>query len=243
MNFSLRKGPSGPLAIEPDTAGGTLRVASDGSGDVESVAGTTPGQLWFWSGTTSRFSVAGPSNGNVPVWDAIANDWQYSLGASNSFLISAVEFDDPNNSDWAVNALAPAAADTVNPSIAVRRFDDFNEEGVGFSAYTPSGTTSLTLTFFYRAQTAPGAASTVQTQLYRRPQDPNAAVPAWSSALALTPLSVPANAFFQESSQTILLSTLGLSADQWVEYELTRNDLGAGLPGDWDLQWIRGIYT
>ena len=148
MSPPLRKGPSGPLALEPDTPGGTLRVASDGSGEIESVAGTIAGQLWFWSGTTSRFSSTGPSNGGVPVWNAIANDWQFSLGASSGFLVSAVEFDDPNNANWAVNALAPAAADSLNPSIAVRRFDDFNEEGVGWSAYSPAGATQLALTFF-----------------------------------------------------------------------------------------------
>ena len=242
MTFRLRKGPSGPEAIEPDGPGGTLRLGLDGE-TIEAVVGTTAGQIWFWSGTLSRFSLTGPSNGGVPVWNAIANDWQYSLGASNSFLISAVEFDDPNNSDWAVNALAPAAADTVNPSIAVRRFDDFNEEGVGFGAYAPAGASQLALTFFYRAQTAPGAASTVQPLLYRRPQDPNVAVPAWSSGLSLTPLPVPTNAFFQEASQTLSLSSLGLAADQWADFELTRADAGAGLPGDWDLQWIRGVYS
>lgn len=243
MTHPLRKGPSGPLALTPDTAGGTVRVSQDGL-DLESVPGTTPGQLWLWSGTLSRFSLTGPSNGQIPVWNALTNDWEFTGPAPNQFFRSAVEFDDPNNSNWAVNALAPAAADTLSPSLAVRRFDDFTEEGVGLlSTYTPAGVTAITFTFCYRAQTAPGAPSTVQPVLYRRPQDPNVAVPAWSSGFSFTPLVVPANAFFQESSQTVLLSTLGLSADQAVDFELTRNDLGAGLPGDWDLQWIRGIYS
>jgi hypothetical protein len=53
--------------------------------------------------------------------------------SSRKFVFQSPELDSPNNSDWAVNSLAPAAADSTNSAIIVRTFDDTTEEGVGLN--------------------------------------------------------------------------------------------------------------
>jgi hypothetical protein len=53
----------------------------------------------------------------------------------------------------------------------------------------------------------------------------------------LTTISIPANVYFQYDSQSITLSTLGITAGRTVQFELTRYG-GSGsdtLSGDWNL--------
>jgi len=73
---SLRKGPSGPPvftgAYQP---GGTVRADDDG--DLESVVGSAPGQLWYWNGSLWLPTGAGPSDSDVPVWNSDTNDYEY----------------------------------------------------------------------------------------------------------------------------------------------------------------------
>lgn len=156
-------------------------------------------------------------------------------GKSTKFLFYADQLDNPVSSDWAVNALAPATADNTNSAITVRAFDDTAEEGVGFILTIPTCACGITLGFKSKARTAPGGVSTVQTNLYVRTIPDNAAVGAWSAGLALTPISIPANLFFQYDTQAIELATLGIAPGTLVQFELTRDDVGAGLVGDWHL--------
>jgi hypothetical protein len=155
------------------------------------------------------------------------------------------QLDNPVNADWAVNALAPAAADSVNAGLTVRRFDDTVEEGVGFIVQVPEQATNLRLSFVARAQTAPGAARTVGLTLYRREIPDNAAVTAWSAGTVLTDIDIPTNANFQYDNQTISLSTLSITAGRLVQFELTRTEPTGGteLVGDWDLIEIIVEFT
>lgn len=154
----------------------------------------------------------------------------------------ADNFDNPNNSDWAVNALAVASADTNNNGIVVRRFDDTTEEGIGFTLEIPSGATNIVFDFKSRAETAPGSAKTVKTKLYVREMPDDAAVEAWSSGTALADLSMPANENFQYDSESIALATLGLVGGRAAQFELTR--LGTGtLVGDWSLLGLTVSFT
>jgi hypothetical protein len=153
------------------------------------------------------------------------------------FTFQADQFDSPVNANWAVNALAPAAADTVNAAIVVRRFDDTTEEGVGGLLTVPPGAVNATFYFKWRAQTAPGAAAGVVLTYYTRSIPDNAAVGAWSAAVNFTTLSVPTNTNFQYDSQTISLATLGWTAGTLRQFEITRRGAQAGdtLTGDFCL--------
>jgi len=151
-----------------------------------------------------------------------------------SYTYFADQFDNPNNADWAVNALAAASADSNNNALIVRRFDDTTEEGIGFMLEVPTGATNIVFDFKSRAETAPGSAKTVKTKLYAREMPDDAAVEAWSAGTSLADLSMPANENFQYDSESIALSTLGLVAGRAAQFELTR--LGTGtLVGDWSL--------
>lgn len=149
----------------------------------------------------------------------------------------ADQLDSPNTADWAVNALAPASADSNNSGLTVRLFDDTTEEGVGFIAHIPPGVTNMTLRFRSRAETAPPAARTVGLNLYVREAPDNAAVEAWSAGTQLTDIDVPANENFQYDSQTLTLASLGLVAGRVAQFELTRINPTGGteLTGDWAL--------
>lgn len=170
-----------------------------------------------------------------------AGGGQIDVSITNSviftFTLQAEQFDNPNNADWVVNALAPAVADTLNQALVVRRFDDTVEEGVGFLLPIPTIATSITLRYVSRAQTSPGSPETVQPVLYRRTIPNNAAVTAWSAGLLLDTIAIPTNTNFQYDNQTITLVTLGLTAGTTVQFELTRQGTAGGdtLTGDWNL--------
>lgn len=153
------------------------------------------------------------------------------------FTFQADQLDTPNNANWAVNALAPAAADSVNNAIVVRRFDDTTEEGVGGMVTVPTGAVNVTFYFKWRAQTAPGVAVGVVLTYYTRTIPDNAVVTAWSAAVNFTTLTVPTNANFQYDSQTISLATLGWTVGNLHQFEITRRGTQGGdtLTGDFDL--------
>jgi hypothetical protein len=144
------------------------------------------------------------------------------------------QFENPNNADWVVNALAPASADSLNAGLTVRRFDDTIEEGAGFTLTVPADAIAMRFTFRHRAQTAPGGAVTTQPRLYRRTRADNAAWGAWSAAFAYVALSLPATTDWQDDVEVVTLATLGLTAGQVAQFELTR-DPADGLTGDWVL--------
>ena len=165
-------------------------------------------------------------------------DWE-ELGAGaaalSSFLFYADQLDNPNNADWAVNALAPAEADDNNNALTVRAFDDSAEEGVGFILTVPATATSITITTKGRARTSPGGVVAVELNLYTRDIPDNGAVAAFSVAFALTPISTPANEFFQYDTETLTLASIGVTPGNLTQFEFTRDGAEAGdtLVGDW----------
>jgi hypothetical protein len=182
---------------------------------------------------------------NVPMFTDDAGT-DYVLNASGGISFEEYQFfadqmDNPVTSDWTVNALAPAAADSNNNGLTVRLFDDTTEEGIGFILEVPSGATNIIFNFVSRAETAPGAARTVGLNIYNRGIPNNAAVQAWSSATQLTDIDIPTNEFFQEDSQTVSLATLGVTAGETTQFELTRVNPTGGteLVGDWDLLLLK----
>ena len=70
---------------------------------------------------------------------------------------------------------------------------------------------------------APGTASSVILRLYSRQIPNNAAIGTWSAATAIGTVSIPTNRFYQLASFTVPLATLGLTAGNYYEFELTRS--------------------
>ncbi len=161
------------------------------------------------------------------------------------FQFFADQLENPVTADWTVNALAPAAADSNNSGLTVRLFDDTAEEGVGFIVEVPTGATNIVFDFVARAETAPGAVNTVGLDIYNRGIPDNAAVQAWSASTALTDISIPTNEFFQEDTQSVALSTLGVTAGETTQFELVRTLPGAGtdLTGDWAMLLVKVSFT
>ncbi len=172
-------------------------------------------------------------------------DANLSFLAFPEFQFFADQLENPNNADWVVNALAPASADSNNAGLTVRLFDDTTEEGVGFTIEVPAGATNIVFDFVARAETAPGIANTVGLNIYNRGIPDNAAVQAFSAATQLTDIDIPTNEFFQEDTQSVTLATLGVTAGETTQFELTRvaPTGGTDLTGDWDLLLCKVSFT
>ena len=165
---------------------------------------------------------------------AMRVDINTNIGAMQLF---ADQLDNPTNADWAVNALAPAVADSNDNNKTVRAFDDTTEEGVGWVIRIPLAVTNIILKFVGRAETAPPAARTVGLKLYQQGNPDNAAPDAWDAGTVLTDIDIPTNVNFQYDSQTLTLASLSLVAGEVTHFELTRVDPvgGTELVGDWNL--------
>jgi hypothetical protein len=151
---------------------------------------------------------------------------------------TAIDFLSPNNADWAVNALAPLGADSNNAGLSVRLFDDTVEEGVGTRWHrVPTWATSVNFKFVSRGETAPAGARTLAPKVYNRNIPDNAAVGSWSAGVTLNDIDIPTNENFQYDEQTVTLATLGVTAGELVQFQVTRVDPSAGteLSGDWAL--------
>lgn len=196
--------------------------ATTGSGDAADITATATGQAFTNDGTTLAWRL---------LEDIILANMQFE----------ADTFENPTTADWSVNALAPIAADGVNSGVKVRLFDDTTDEGVGFSALLPSSTTRFRLRFKSKGVTAPAGTRTVGLSLrFRRMQD-NTAVAAWVTH-ALTDISIPTNALFQDDLQAIAYATpsTAIVAGSYYQFELVRTAPSAGteLVGDWALKTL-----
>lgn len=177
----------------------------------------------------------------------VRDDTDTKLAAAQveaTFLLYADHFDNPNNADWIVNALAPVEVDPTNNALNVRAFDPTTEEGIGFSLRVPAGATNMAITLLSRAQTGEAGARTVGTKLYFRKIPEGAAVSAtWAGgddgSKVLDDLSFPATTEFYEKDAltALVLATEGIIADQTYQFEFTRIDPigGTELATDWFL--------
>lgn len=205
----------------------TLRVVVVANGQSIVAGGSTPSSVILakdginvLTGTT-KLNFTGQA---ITVTDAGAGTANIVVGARYSYFPNSL--DNPVNSDFAVNALAPTTTDPTYASLNVRSFSNTVEQGVAFTCSIPAGATQMTFKFRGRAQVAQGAAQVVQPRLYARQIPNNTAVGAWSAAQELANIAVPANANFQYAQQTVALSTLGLTADRLYQFELTRRVSG-----------------
>ena len=158
----------------------------------------------------------------------------------------ASSLDSPNNSDWAVNSLAAAIADPLNPALTVRQFSNTTEQGVGFNLTVPANASYVTFRFKGRAQTAPTSASVVQPNIYFRLLPNNAAIGAWTSALPLNNIAMPTNTYVQYTAQTFSLAGAGIIQGGLYQCELTRSTSvtgGTQLPSNWYLIEVTIEFT
>jgi hypothetical protein len=205
----------------------TLRVVVVANGQSIVAGGSTPSSIVTAkdgvtvSASATKLNFTGQA---VSVTDAGSGTANVMIGARYSYFANSL--DTPNNADFAINALAPVTTDPTYNSLNVRSFSNTVEQGVGFTCSVPPGATQITFKFRGRATTAPGATSVVQPRLYARQLPNNSAVGAWSTANELANISIPTNAFFQYATQTVLLSTLGITADRLYQFELTRRIAG-----------------
>lgn len=176
------------------------------------------------AGTTGRLFLA--TDSNVLFRDSGSTWIPLTGNAIRTLSYVAASLDTPNSSDWIVNAIAPAVADPAYNSMTVRSFDQTTEQGVGLLITPPLNATTCTFTFRGRPQTAPGTAAIVQPRIYRRQFGNDTAPGAWSSAYELANISIPTNANFLYSSQTIALSALGWNPGQMTLLEITRRTIG-----------------
>lgn len=161
-----------------------------------------------------------------------------------AFQFTAADFQNPNNADWVVNALAPAAADSINAGLTVRLFDDTTEEGIGFQIVLPVAT-NIVMNYVFRAQVAPPAPRTIGINLYQRGINDDAGVDAWSAGLQLPDVAVNNNNFFNYVTEPITFLSLGIVGGELTQFELTRIAplLGTPLVDDWDLLSLRVSFS
>jgi hypothetical protein len=205
----------------------TLKVVVVANGQSIVAGGSTPSSVITAKDGVNVSTAATKLNFTgqlVGVTDAGAGTTNINVGQRFTFFAAAL--DTPVNSDFAINSLAAMVADPTYSSLNVRSFSNTTEQGVAFLVSIPTGATTMTVKMRGRAQTAPGVASVVQPRMYFRLLPNNSAVGAWTAAQELANISIPTNANFQYSTQTISLGTFGLVAGNLYQVELTRRVTG-----------------
>lgn len=167
--------------------------------------------------------------GNVTVVDSGTGIATINLPGSpilRTLSFPATAFDSPNNADWVINALAPVAVDPANIAIPTRQFSNTIEQGIGMMLSIPVGTTTITFRFKSKSAGTPSVASVVQPRIYSRVLPNNAAVGGWGTAFNMTNISIPTNIYYQYSTQTVALASLGMVAGNLYQIEMTRRTSG-----------------
>ena len=163
---------------------------------------------------------------------------------TNSIQFYSNQFENSDNVDWKIGALAPKQADSNNSGLTIRRFDDTIEESIGFTLKIPIGMTKINFTIVSRAEIAPSSNKIVQLNLYKREIPDNAAPTAWSAANALSDISIPNNEFFQTDTDSKTLASLGLTTGKIYQFEFSRNTGDDDtLVEDWTLFLIDIVFS
>ncbi len=189
------------------------------------------------------YGVDNQNSGGAPDNDFNTQNGQYRMGGTPIPLQTFTFFGDQlmaPASDWSVNDLAPACADSNNASLIVRRFDDTTEEGVGFMVNVPSMAQEMTVRYKTRAETAGGSTKTAIVRLHRREIPDNSAISGSWTTTTLNSISLPNNEYFQLDSHNNTLSGWSLTAGNTYQMELTRQGTHGSddLSGDLTLLFI-----
>jgi len=226
----------------------TLRVVVIANGASIAAGASTPSSIIVQNSgvaLSGTFTTVNFANG-LTATDSGSGVASISGAAIRALSFYATSLDSPNNSNWAVNALAATIADPTNNSINVRQYSNTVEQGVGLTLSIPSNATNIIFTYQGRAQTAPGSAATLQLKLYSKTiaSVTPAAVGTWSAGTNLTSVTVPTNAFYQTYTQSSSLVSLSLTAGNLYQFEITRNISVAGnLASNWLLVGLTISFT
>ena len=166
----------------------------------------------------------------------------YRIGGTivpiTQYLYTADMFQSPI-SDFAVNDFASIGNDTNNAGLRVRRFDSTTDEGVGVTVAVPPNANAVLFKFVSRAETANVGVTTAAIDFYAR--QITGTPTAWSTANALTDLSIPASEDWVADEEGFGLGALGLTAGETYQFEFVRD--GGTLVGDWTLLTLEIQFT
>lgn len=212
------------VRITASTNTRTLRVVVVANGQSIAAGGSTPSSVITSKDGVTVTAAATKLNFTgqiVSVTDAGSGVTNVNVG--QRFTYFANSLDNPVNSDFAVNALAPVVTDSAYPSINQRSFSATVEQGVGFFISIPSNATTITFKLRGRSSMAVGTTSPViQPRLYVRQIPDTFSIGSWSAAKEFANVPVVANANFSTNTQTFTLASLGLVAGYAYQCELTR---------------------
>ena len=190
---------------------------------------------------TSNLNDLGDVSGTPSTDDVLTytgTGWEPQSGGGGglgggTFHFYADQVDFPTGTDWNVNVGAPAAVDSNNAALKVRRFDDTTDEAIGFMVKVPASATNLTVRTKARAETAPGGAQNAIMVLHKRLINDNVAVGSWSTN-SLTTVALPTNEYFQYDETANTIATWGLTAGKTYQMQLSRdaNNASDTLTGD-----------
>lgn len=148
--------------------------------------------------------------------------WQNEAGGGGSsgrfYTFFADQFINVG-AEWNITELAPAAVDTNNASLIVRRFDDTTESGVGMLVRVPTGMTNMTIRYLTRAET--GAATTAAVSIHRREIPDNGSIGGWSTS-TLGLINTTADERWQLDSSTNTLTNWSMTAGEVHQLEFSR---------------------
>lgn len=171
-------------------------------------------------------------------WTLLSMEYEFltATGQPITWWYSA-DFENPDSSDWKVNALAPAAADSNNAALMIRLFDDTTVEGVGGYYDVPAGTASLKFHFITRAESTPGGSVSAVPVLHTRQINNGASIGGWSDGYEFAALDYGTNENWVYDTETIAITGLNVDASETFQFELVRSgaDASDDLSGDWTL--------
>lgn len=219
-------------SLQVINAGGTTSMQEDLSAN-RPPAGTV-GRLFIATDTKVLYRDTGVD------WTVISAG---TAGTLSSTTYYANSVDSPNTTDFAVTAIAPAISDPTNTAISVRSFSDTIEQGISVMLTPPVGAVSITFKTSGRASVAQASVQVVQPNVYFRAIPDNAAIGAWSAVTNFTAISIPANAYYQNNSQTFTLASLGLVPGTTYQTEFTRRVSGVIGGANLTTPWLLSALT
>lgn len=204
----------------------TVKIVAVANGLSIAAGGSTPSSVITQVNGVQVSAAASTLNFTGQAVNVTAASTTTTIAIGSRFTYFANSLDSPNTSDYTVNAFAPVITDATYTSLAVRAFSNTIEQGVSTLVSIPVGVTTITLRIRGRALAAPVASSFVQPRIYSRLLPNNSAVGAWSAGINLSTISIPTNANFQYYVYTASIASLGLTAGNLYQLELTRYNTG-----------------
>jgi hypothetical protein len=192
----------------------------------------TTGADWLCLNTNGSVYIPVPLVVGTNVFDATKGSLQvnttnvmaqFPIRPLAVYRFAALDFDTPNNADWATNNAAIVEADTVNAAIFAAKFDGSSDEGVGGEMYIPVGATEVKVITAMRSQTVTNAAVNVQSFILSRTWTDQGAVSGWSTNTFFTAFAVQTNTQPKYFRQTFSIATMQMTTGTVWQFEFIRD--------------------